>query len=231
MRALIWFGCMFALSLITTACKTSGIILGGIPMMLLGGGAVWVARKLCKNLDEQKKEKVEEKREVSEVLPPVAPAATPAPALHPEPVQLPQDNSCVVPIIVSETEKQELKNLAVIYLPRNLDQIGAQRQIIRMLAACVPSVQPCVNEADREIWPMVEGNALPMNQAVARCANKANQLIGITIIENLKLESQGEENLLKAWIVLDYYSYLLKPDYSANIRKLQDHIAVVLKRK
>lgn len=225
MKALIWFGCMFALSLITTACRTSGIILGAIPMMLLGGGAVWVARKLCKNLDEQKKEK----QEVSEVVAPVVSVA--APALQPEPVQLPQDNSCEAPIIVIETDRQELKNRAVIYLPRNLDQIGAQRQIIRMLAECVPSVSPCVEEADKEIWPMVERNVLPMNQAVARCANEANKLIGITIVENLKLESQSEENLLKAWIVLDYYSYLLKPDYSENIRKLQDHIAVMLKRK
>lgn len=55
MKGLIWFGCLLVLSIITTAFKTSGIMLGAIPMMLLYGGGVWVANKLCKMLDDKKK--------------------------------------------------------------------------------------------------------------------------------------------------------------------------------
>ena len=55
MKGLIWFGCLLVLSIITTALKTSGIMLGAIPTVLLYGGGVWVAKKLCNMVDDNKK--------------------------------------------------------------------------------------------------------------------------------------------------------------------------------
>ncbi len=57
MKALIWFLCIFANALITTLLKESGIILGGIPTVLLFAGTMWLARTLCKKWDTHKANK------------------------------------------------------------------------------------------------------------------------------------------------------------------------------
>ena len=57
MKFLIWFGCILAYSLITTALRTSGILLGAIPTMILFGAMMWLAHFLCKKWDEHKADK------------------------------------------------------------------------------------------------------------------------------------------------------------------------------
>ena len=54
MKALIWIGCIFSLSLCTVLIKNCGIILGGIPSALMFGGMWWLATKLCKKWDARK---------------------------------------------------------------------------------------------------------------------------------------------------------------------------------
>ena len=54
MKVLIWIGCFFVNALITTILKESGIILGGIPTVILYGVTVVVAPFLCKKWDEHK---------------------------------------------------------------------------------------------------------------------------------------------------------------------------------
>lgn len=56
MKALIWFGVLFALSFLTTMLKEAGILLGAIPTVLLYSGAVAIARALCKAIDEKNQE-------------------------------------------------------------------------------------------------------------------------------------------------------------------------------
>ena len=70
MKVLIWCLCFFANALITTILKQSGIMLGGIPTMLLFAGTIALARILCKNWDNRKKIKKEEKskEEITENL-------------------------------------------------------------------------------------------------------------------------------------------------------------------
>lgn len=56
MKILIWFLCLFAHAFITTLLKSNGILLGGIPTALLIGGAMWLAKTLCKKWDERAKQ-------------------------------------------------------------------------------------------------------------------------------------------------------------------------------
>ena len=53
MKALIWIGCIFSLSVCTVIIKNCGIILGGIPAALMFGGMWWTATTLCKKWDER----------------------------------------------------------------------------------------------------------------------------------------------------------------------------------
>jgi hypothetical protein len=54
MKVLIWIGCCGTASFVSMLLADFGIILGGIPMALLYGGAVWLAIKLCEKWDWHK---------------------------------------------------------------------------------------------------------------------------------------------------------------------------------
>lgn len=54
MKFLIWFFCLFVAAVIHNLCKMSGIMLGGLPAVLLYGGAFWYARHLCECYDLKK---------------------------------------------------------------------------------------------------------------------------------------------------------------------------------
>lgn len=60
MKILIWFLCILVYAIITVLLNMSGIILGGIPTVILVGGAMWLAKTLCKKWDERKGEKKDE---------------------------------------------------------------------------------------------------------------------------------------------------------------------------
>ena len=49
MKALIWIGCIFSLSVCTVIIKNCGIILGGIPTALMFGAMWWAATTLSKS--------------------------------------------------------------------------------------------------------------------------------------------------------------------------------------
>ena len=52
MKIVIMLLCFFALAIIQTALRASGIVLGAIPTALLFAGAVWLANVLGKKWDE-----------------------------------------------------------------------------------------------------------------------------------------------------------------------------------
>ena len=56
MKAVIWIVTIVCVAMITTLCRTNGIILGAIPTAALYGGAVAVARTLSNAIDRKKAE-------------------------------------------------------------------------------------------------------------------------------------------------------------------------------
>lgn len=128
----------------------------------------------------------------------------------------------------NEARKAQLKQKALPYLPKNLESVEAQKTVLKMLAGVIPSVKVCIDKADRDIWPKVTSREMTLKSAAGTCAYEVNRILGITKVENLNLAQQSQTELMKAWIVLDYYTYILKSDYSVNIRKLQDHMTGIL---
>lgn len=137
-------------------------------------------------------------------------------------------NPAAQPAAISEADKNKLKQQGFAYMPKQLDTIAAQKQILAMLAGVLPPVRVCQEKADRETWPKAERGELPMNHAVAQCAYEVNTLIGMTLLDNLGLEKQNREALLKGWIALDYYCYVLNPSFTANLHRLQDRLSGIL---
>ena len=71
---------------------------------------------------------------------------------------------------IAETDMRKLKQEGYGYLPKNLETPDAQKQILAMLSAAVAPVLVCQEKAEREIWPKVEKQELPLNHAVAQSA-------------------------------------------------------------
>lgn len=129
---------------------------------------------------------------------------------------------------VDEVFKVMLKKKALSYLPRNLAEVDAHRQILGMLVPVIPAISECREQAEQLIWPKVAAGELSMGQAVAQCAYRTDVTIQAAPLNKSRLTVFPRETLMKVWIIMDYYSYVLKPEYSGNIRKLQDQITAVL---
>ena len=56
MKALIWIGCFFVMSVIQVKFRQSGINLGAIPIALLFGATWYIAKTLSKKWDDRKTE-------------------------------------------------------------------------------------------------------------------------------------------------------------------------------
>lgn len=131
-------------------------------------------------------------------------------------------------IHICDTDKAALKQKTLSYLPRNLGEPEAHRQILTTIAAVVPEIAFCIEKTDMMIWPKTQTGEMSINQAIAQCAYETNASIGAATVNMQNLQAISEEALMKAWIALDYYSYVLKADYSVHIRNLQDRISGIL---
>ena len=131
-------------------------------------------------------------------------------------------------IHISDADKATLKQKSLSYLPRNLGEMDAHIQILNTIAKVIPEVSPCAKKAEAAIWPQVKSQEITVNRAIAQCAYETNTIIGNAALDMSNLQNLSEQTLLEIWIALDYYSYVLKADYSVHIRKLQDQIGDIL---
>lgn len=131
-------------------------------------------------------------------------------------------------IHTDEEASAALKQKALPYLPRNLGEVTAQKQILEMIARVVPAVAPFSASADATIWADTASAKLPINRAIAQCAYQTNQIIASNSAHAINLSGFPEDTLLQAWIALDYYTYVLKEEYSGSLRLLQQHITNTL---
>lgn len=129
---------------------------------------------------------------------------------------------------VDEVFKIMLKQKALVYLPRNLAEVDAQRQILDMLVPVIPAISACKAQAEQTLWPRVSSGELTMGQAVAQCAYQADKAVQAAALTKNALAAFPRETLMKVWIAMDYYGYVLKAEYAVNIHNLQNQIASVL---
>ena len=129
----------------------------------------------------------------------------------------------------SDAERQRIKNIAVKYLPEDLGNPTAQRQILNYLSSVMSLT---VVEMKTELsWDICE--KIPeahrkdeFDSALAETILAVDQSMTFQKPDYLKkrVADASPEELLKAWIALDYYSYVLKQEYTANIRHFRDFI-------
>lgn len=132
---------------------------------------------------------------------------------------------------VKDPYRSALKKKAMAFMPKNYEDVNAQKQILSMIVAVVPAAAGIVKAAETGLWPKVQGGSLPIIQAVGQCALEVNKAIAAAPVESLLLEKRSSESLLKAWVSLDYYAYLMLPEYSGNIRALRDRMFAILRQR
>lgn len=132
---------------------------------------------------------------------------------------------------VKDAYRSALKKKAMTFMPKNYDDVNAQKQILAMIVNVVPAAAGIMKAAETNLWPKVQAKSLPIIQAVGQCALEVNKAIGVNPLESLYLEKRSSPTLLKAWIALDYYAYLMLPEYSGNIRALRDRLLAILRQR
>lgn len=126
---------------------------------------------------------------------------------------------------------EELRIAAARHLPKELGTLDALRNLLQQLVQVIPPLSVCVSKAERDYWPKVEKEELDADKAAALCAADVNHILRITVVANLNLEGQSEEELLKTWAVLDYYITKLEENQGASLRDLQDRLSGLLQEK
>lgn len=132
---------------------------------------------------------------------------------------------------IKDPYRSALKKKAMAYMPKNYEDVTAQKQILAMIVAVVPAAAGVAKAAEAGIWPKVQAKTLPIVQGVGQCALEVNKAIAAAPMESLLLEKRSNETLLKAWVALEYYSYLMLPEYSGNIRALRDRLYAILRQR
>lgn len=131
--------------------------------------------------------------------------------------------------ITTDTENSaKLKANALPFLPRNLGDVNEQKKILNMIAHVIPTVAPFVRQADGDIWNKVLAGEMPISSAIAQCAFRVDTILENTTYDEQKLRSFPENDLLGAWIALEYYAYVLKTEYSFNILQCKQQLSNVL---
>lgn len=117
------------------------------------------------------------------------------------------------------------------YLPGQMDTVEEQQVLLKQLADVIPPVSICMGKAEREYWPRVENRVVTVAQAARFCAQDINNMIRITKVENLQLETFSEESLLKAWASLDYYAGKMDGSGAVQLREIYVTLADALREK
>lgn len=134
----------------------------------------------------------------------------------------------MVKLQINERDRIQMRQQAKQLLPGNPDTIECQRSILKMIEAVLPAAEVCSRNADASLWPRVQRQEVRMRDARRKCGGYLDKLMGITIVENLKLEEKNAVVLQRAWIALETFGQVMSPEETIKIRTFQDHILAAL---
>ena len=147
-----------------------------------------------------------------------------------------KDAFCLGTFNFTEEDRQLLKAAALRYLPPELDTAEAQLHMLKTLSLVM---DVSVVELKTEFfWKIPEAMPDEMKKqrftsAFVETILSVNQTLGFLNPDFLrkKVDSANAEELLKSWIVLDYYAHALKPEHTPNIQHFRDYIHNTIQTK
>lgn len=130
----------------------------------------------------------------------------------------------------SDEERQKIKSVAIRYMPDDLSNPSVQLELLEMLSGVMDiSVPKLKTEYD---WRAAEhiSDATEkeerLKKALVETILAVNQTFSYLKQQFLieKVQNAKIEELLKGWLVLDYYAHVLKPEYTTNVQQFRDYI-------
>ena len=115
------------------------------------------------------------------------------------------------------------------HFPQSLDTIESHMQLLFMIA-CAVDISPVIEYAGTSVYSRFEKEPEKFSElsraAVAKTAMELERFVGEKHPEYFCIScyTAQSESLEKAWIVLDFYCRMLKPEFIANINKLYEFI-------
>ncbi len=136
---------------------------------------------------------------------------------------------CLGSFNFSDNDRQPIKALAIQYLPADYDSADGQLQILEYLSS-VMSID-VVKIKTEFSWNALKSASDEMKKekltaALVETVLAVNQTLAFLNPDFLRNQVSGasSESLFKAWLTLDYYSSVLKPEYTLNIQHFRDYI-------
>ena len=77
---------------------------------------------------------------------------------------------------VKDPYRSALKKKAMAYMPKNYEDINAQKSILSMIVAVLPTAAGIAKSAENALWPKVQAGNLPILQGVGQCALEINKI-------------------------------------------------------
>lgn len=132
-----------------------------------------------------------------------------------------------------DADRLKIRNVAVRFLPKTLSSAETQQQIFKWLSAVMDITVPELKT--QFAWHIPEGmeeaeKKKRVQVAMIETILAVNQTLPALNPDFLVTKATGAsgEELLKAWLVLDYYAFTIKPEFTANIRHFRDYIHSLL---
>ena len=145
-------------------------------------------------------------------------------------------NFCLGTFSFTEEDRQKLKVISLRYMPLDLNTAESQLVLLKTLSLVMDvSVVELKTELSWKIPDEMsdEKKKEHFTRALVETILSVNQTLSFLNPDFLtkKVDSANDEELLKSWIVLDYYAHALKPEYTPNIQHFRDYIHSVIQTK
>lgn len=116
------------------------------------------------------------------------------------------------------------------YLPGDATTKEGQAKMLSTVADTIDVIVPFNMNAEISIWNKDINNEEDFKKLVGSVAYKVNELIGMANEQPLKDKLVNTDNLrlIQTWIVLDFYCYILKPEFTVNILNVRKIITEIL---
>ncbi len=134
--------------------------------------------------------------------------------------------------LASKENADRIREIAKQYLPGDVASIYTQKQMLNTVISSLGFAESLADEMEK-VFSKVKTGEFTVLQCSAVVANNINKLVessDTSDAENSLCEKSGAD-ILKMWVVLDYYVSTLKSEFGESLRKMRDRLSLCVLQK
>ena len=128
------------------------------------------------------------------------------------------------------TFRKNYRSYIAAHLPKDIESVNTQRTLLEELQNTIPSVKELLLDGG-ELRNMERGE-LDSEMGIKQIALRIDRIVETLVLPNIENEWKNLSNnqLLDAFLLLDYYCFMLNPEASVHIRDARDRIGLILQK-